>query len=83
MNNDLHIAAAEYIKSVRDILHEEYGLTRFQTHMAVFDSKIFMAFMDYPELVMTLPPEESAESIYKEWINDKPVRKKSSKFSGW
>ena len=38
MGNDLHTEVSDYMRQVRDILHEKYNLTKFQTHMAVFDS---------------------------------------------
>ena len=83
MDNDLHVVVADYLKSVRDELHEKYGLTKFQTHMAVFDSNTLRIAMDNPEAVINVPVSDTVNKIYKEWSRDKSVRKKSSKFSGW
>lgn len=83
MGNDLHTEVADYMRQVRDILHEKYNLTKFQTHMAVFDSDTLRAAMDNPDTVINVLVDDTANKIYKEWINDKPIRKKPFKFPGW
>ena len=39
--------------------------------------------MDNPDTVINVLVDDTANKIYKEWINDKPIRKKPFKFPGW